>query len=168
MLAESCSLPWRLEALLFLWHQRCSEAVVANRSWHPRISLAKSIALDCQAPALTLGSPSSPGSLGLLTLLYTTRGRPDYFRFFLPGAGFAAVAAGAAAASRFKRLRLKLSAMSFDARASRSIGDRFFSSQKRRRHPTGSSRNALTAPETPSLIICTTASLRSGDHDAIV
>ena len=79
-----------------------------------------------------------------------------------------AVAAGAAAASRFKRLRLKLSAMSFDARASRSIGDRFFSSQKRRRQPTGSSRNALTAPETPSLIICTTASLRSGDHDAIV
>ena len=58
--------------------------------------------------------------------------------------------------------------MSFDARASRSIGDRFFSSQKRRRHPTGSSRNALTAPETPSLIIWTTASLRSGDHDAIV
>ena len=79
-----------------------------------------------------------------------------------------AVAAGAAAASRFKRLRLKLSAMSFDARASRSIGDRFFSSQKRRRQPTGSSRNASTAPPTPSFIISTTASRRSGDHDAIV
>ena len=26
MLAESCSLPWRLEALLFLWHRCCSEA----------------------------------------------------------------------------------------------------------------------------------------------
>ena len=163
MLAESCSLPWRLEALLVLWHRCCSEAGSTDGRSTDELGSQGQFAREGAGKTRFI----SLGGLSIDTILYDP-GRPDYFRFFLPGAAGFAGAASARAASRFKRLRLKLSAMSFDARASRSIGDRFFSSQKRRRHPTGSSRNALTAPETPSFIIWTTASLRSGDHDAIV